>query len=147
AAMPARSDRATDKIRIGFPSGMQGQIPVVMQRAGLDRVHRFEGEFIAFPYGPHIIEALIGGDIDAAVLGYMAVAEYASRAPNDAQIVAALGMSRLSLVVPKTSGAQSLHDLRGQRIGLSFNAAEHLELFVAAKQEHLDAKRDFILLN
>ncbi|HZP75492.1 MAG TPA: ABC transporter substrate-binding protein [Pseudolabrys sp.] len=146
-AAAAGTGRATDKIRIGYPPGMHGQLPVVMQRVGLDRVHGFEGEFITFPHGEPVIDALVAGEIDAAVLGYMAVADCASRAPDDMQIIAALGMSRLSLVVPKASSAQVLHDLRGQRVGFAFHSAEQLEFFIAAKEEGLDAERDFTLLN
>jgi ABC-type nitrate/sulfonate/bicarbonate transport system substrate-binding protein len=142
AAAPAQ-----DRIRIAYPSGMNGQIPLVMQRAGLDVRNGLEGEFTPFQYGPPMMEALAAGSVDAVVLGFMPLTTYASRVPDDVRLVAYLGESSLALVVPNGSPIQALADLKGRRVAVSFNSDEYLELVVAARQQGIDAKKEFVLLN
>lgn len=146
-AASAADGVAPVKIRIAYPTGMNGQIPVVMERAAIAKKHGLDAEFVFFQYGPPMMEALASGHIDAVVTSLMPVATFISRQPNAAVVVASLGRSTYSLMVPKDSAAKSLDDLRGKRIAVSFNSDSHLDLLRLLRQHKLDPKNDVKLLN
>jgi ABC-type nitrate/sulfonate/bicarbonate transport system substrate-binding protein len=135
------------KIRIAYPSGMNGQIPVVMERAAIATKHGLDAEFVFFQYGPPMMEALASGHIDAVVTSLMPVTTFLSRQPNAAVVVASLGRSSYSLMVSKDSTAKSVDDLKGKRIAVSFNSDSHLDLLRLLKQRKLDSRNDVKLLN
>lgn len=135
------------KIRIAYPSGMNGQIPVVMERAGLAKKHGLDAEFVFFQYGPPMMEALASSHIDAVVTSLMPVTTFLSRQPDAAVVVASLGRSSYSLMVPKQSAASSVDDLKGKRIAVSFNSDSHLDLLRLLKERKLDPAKDVKLLN
>jgi len=85
------------QIRIAYPSGMNGQIPVVMERTGIAKKHGLDAQFVFFQYGPPMMEALASGHIDAVVTSLMPVTTFLSRQPNAAVVVASLGRSSYSL--------------------------------------------------
>ena len=147
AGASAADGAAPVKIRIAYPSGMNGQIPVVMERAAIAEKHGLDAEFVFFQYGPPMMEALASGHIDAVVTSLMPVTTFLSRQPNAAVVVASLGRSSYSLMVPKDSGARSVEDLKGKRIAVSFNSDSHLDLLRLLKQRKLDAKNEVKLLN
>jgi ABC-type nitrate/sulfonate/bicarbonate transport system substrate-binding protein len=134
-------------IRIAYPSGMNGQIPVVMERAGIAKKHGLDAQFVFFQYGPPMMEALASGHIDAVVTSLMPVTTYLSRQPNAAVVVASLGRSSYSLMVPKDSAVKSVADLKGKRIAVSFNSDSHLDLLRLLKERNLDARKELRLLN
>jgi ABC-type nitrate/sulfonate/bicarbonate transport system substrate-binding protein len=135
------------QIRIAYPSGMNGQIPVVMERAGIAKKHGLDAHFVFFQYGPPMMEALASGHIDAVVTSLMPVTTFLSRQPNAAVVVASLGRSSYSLMVPKNSAAKSVADLKDKRIAVSFNSDSHLDLLRLLKERKLDAKKEIRLLN
>jgi ABC-type nitrate/sulfonate/bicarbonate transport system substrate-binding protein len=134
-------------IRIGYPSGMNGQIPVVLQKAGLAEKHGLKAEFTPFQYGPPMMEGLVSGELDAVVTSFLPPLNLAARAPGSIKFVATLGQSSHSLLVPKDSAANAIPDLKGQKIGVSFNSESHLDLLQALKELGLDAKKDVELVN
>jgi len=135
------------QIRIAYPSGMNGQIPVVMERTGIAKKHGLDAQFVFFQYGPPMMEALASGHIDAVVTSLMPVTTFLSRQPNAAVVVASLGRSSYSLMVPKNSTAQSVADLKDKRIAVSFNSDSHLDLLRLLKERNLDARKEIRLLN
>ena len=139
--------QAPTQIRIAYPSGMNGQIPVVMERAGIAKKHGLDAQFVFFQYGPPMMEALASGHIDAVVTSLMPVTTFLSRQPNAAVVVASLGRSSYSLMVPKNSTAKSVADLKDKRIAVSFNSDSHLDLLCLLKERNLDARKEIRLLN
>lgn len=136
-----------DKIRIAYPTGMNGQIPVVMEKAGIAASNGLDAEFVFFQYGPPMMEALASGHVDAVVTSMMPVTTFLSRQPNAAVVVAALGSSSHSLMVPNDSVARNILDLRGKRIAVSFNSDSHLDLLRLVRSAGMDPKTDVNLLN
>lgn len=134
------------KIRIGYPIAMNGRIPIVMQRAGIDRKHGLVGEFTAFQYGPPMFEALASGNLDAIVTSLYPAIAYASRLPGDFRVVAALGHSIYALMVPRDSAIGGWDDLKGKKIAISFNATPHLDMLRTLGAKGLKAT-DTSLLN
>jgi ABC-type nitrate/sulfonate/bicarbonate transport system substrate-binding protein len=140
--------RAQDvKIRIGYPSGMNGQIPVILDKAGIAAKHHLQAEYTAFQYGPPMMEALVSGKLDAVATSFLPPFALSSKLPGSVKFVATLGQSSESLLVPKTSAAKTLADLKGRKIGVSFKSESHLDLLIALKEGGLDSKSDVTLVN
>ncbi|CCB66601.1 ABC transporter substrate-binding protein [Hyphomicrobium sp. MC1] len=135
------------RIRIGYPSGMNGQVPVVLDKAGIAAKHHLAAEFTGFQYGPPMMEGLATGQLDAVVTSFLPPFTLASKIPGSVKFVATLGHSTHSLLVRKDSTAKKLEDLKGQKIGVSFNSESHLDLLVSLKEKGLDPKTDVQLVN
>lgn len=140
--------RAEDtKIRIGYPSGMNGQVPVVLEKAGIAPKHQLAAEFTGFQYGPPMIEGLVSGQLDAIVTSFLPPLTLSAKAPGTVKFVATLGQSSHSLLVPKDSPAKSLAELKGKKIGVSVGSESHLDLILALKDAKLDPKADVEIVN
>ena len=77
--MPTIAGAADPEMRIAFPSGMNGQIVVTMEKAGIAEQSGIRARFESFQYGPPMMEALAAGSIDAVVTSLMPVTSYASK--------------------------------------------------------------------
>ena len=134
--------RAIDEpvMRIAFPSGMNGQIVVTMEKAKLTERAGLKATFSSFQYGPPMMEALAGGSIDAVVTSLMPVTAYAAKIPGDAQIVAMVGNSSHSLMVGKDSDVKGAKQLQEKKVGVSFGSDSHLDTLVWLKSNGLNGK-------
>lgn len=145
-AAPAWAQAPT-KIRIAYPSGMNGIYPTVMERAGIAKKHGFDAEFTFFQNGPPMMEALASGKIDAVITSLMPVTSFLSRQPGKAVIVAQLGHSSHALMVDKDNAAKTVADLRGKPIAVSFGTDSHLDLLEYLKKSGLNPAKDVKLVN
>ena len=135
------------QIRIGYPSGLNAQIPIIMDKAGLAAKHQLDATFTGFQNGPPMMEALVSGQLDAVITSPLPPIVLSSKLPGTIAIVAALGNSSHSLLVSKTSAAMQFADLRGKKIGVSFSTDSHLDLVMTLKQQGFDPKGDVELIN
>jgi ABC-type nitrate/sulfonate/bicarbonate transport system substrate-binding protein len=133
---PALADAA--KIRIGYPSGMNGQVPVVLQKAGIAPKHNLDAEFTGFQFGPPLMEGLASSQLDAVVTSFIPPFNLAVKSPGAIKFIASLGQSSHSLLVPKDSPAKTIEDLKGKKIGLSINTESHLDLLLLLKEKGID---------
>ena len=141
AACSAPTARASSPVmRIAFPSGMNGQIVVTMEKAGIAEQSGFKAEFNSFQYGPPMMEALAAGSIDAVVTSLMPVTAYAAKIPGDIKIVAMVGQSSHSLMVDNSSGIAGPEALAGKKLGVSFGSDSHLDTLVWLKEIGLSDK-------
>lgn len=145
-ALPAAA-QSDLKIRIAFPSGMNGIYPTVMERAGIAKKHGLNAEFSFFQNGPPMMEALASGSVDAVITSLMPITSFLSKQPGKATVVAQLGYSSHSLMVPKESAVAALKDLKGKRIAVSFGTDSHHDLLSSLRAAGLDAAGDVKLLN
>lgn len=127
-------------IRIAFPSGMNAQVVIAMQKAGIAEKLGLKAEYTAFQYGPPMMEALASGALDAIVTSLMPVTSYASKVPGDIKIVAMVGQSSHSLLVAKDSGISTAEALNGKTIGVSYGSDSHLDLLIWLKEQKLGGK-------
>lgn len=134
-------------IRIAYPAGMNGQIAKVMEKAKIAEKKGLEAEYTFFQNGPPMMEAFASGNVDAVITSPMPVINFISRNPGKAVVVASLGNSSYSLMVPKDSGIKQVKDLQGKTIALSFGSDSHLDLLKLLKESNLDSKSDVKLLN
>lgn len=135
------------KIRIAFPSGMNGIYPTVMERAGIAKKHGLDAEFSFFQNGPPMMEALAAGSIDAVITSLMPITSFLSKQPGKAAVVAQLGYSSHSLMVPKDSPVAGLKDLKGKRIAVSFGTDSHHDVLSSLRAAGMDPAKDVKLLN
>ena len=135
------------KIRIGYPSGLNAQIPIVMDKAGIAAKHQLDATFTGFQNGPPMMEGLVAGELDAVITSPLPPIILASKLPGQIAIVAALGNSSHALLVPKDSPAKDFADLRGKKIGVSYSTDSHLDLVMTLKARGLDPKSDVELVN
>jgi ABC-type nitrate/sulfonate/bicarbonate transport system substrate-binding protein len=134
-------------IHVGYPSGMNGLTAVVLEKSGLGAKHQLKAEFTSFQYGPAMMEGLISGRLDAVVTSPWPPMMLSAKLPGSVTIVASLGQSSHSLLVPKTSSINAWADLRNRKIGVSFNTESHLDLLISLKKAGLDPKTDVELIN
>ena len=142
ATIPALA--GDDPIRIAFPSGMNGQLVIAMEKAGIAQKNGLKPTFTAFQYGPPMMEALAAGSIDAVVTSLMPVTSYAAKFPGDVKIVAVLGNSSHSLMVAKDSPVKAPADLAGKKLGVSFGSDSHLDTLVWLRDGSLQGKIELI---
>lgn len=135
------------KIRIGYPSGLNAQIPIVMEKAGIAAKHQLEASYSGFQNGPPMMEALVSGQLDAVITSPLPPITLSSKLPGIVTIVAALGNSSHSLLVSKESTVQRISDLQGRKIGVSYSTDSHLDLIITLKQLGLDPKSHLDLVN
>lgn len=139
-AVPGLASADQPVMRIAFPSGMNGQIVVTMDKAGIAQQSSLKAKFDSFQYGPPMMEALAAGSIDAVVTSLMPVTSYAAKIPGDIKIVAMVGQSSHSLMVDKSSGIAALDSLAGKKLGVSFGSDSHLDTLVWLKEKGLADK-------
>lgn len=144
---PAQAAEVPIKIRIAYPSGMNGQIPVVMERAGIAKKHGLDAEYNFFQYGPPAMEAFVSGRVDAVITSLMPVTTLLSKQPDSAVVVAALGQSSHALMVAKDSTVSDVRQLKGKKIAVSFNSDSHLDLLMLLKSAGMKPGTDVQLLN
>lgn len=135
------------KMRIAYPSGMNGQIPVVLEKTHIPVKHGIEAEYNFFQNGPPMMEALASGNVDVVITSLMPITSYLSKQPGKGVIVAQLGASSHALLVPKESNAKSIKDLYGKKIAVSFSTDSHLDLLALIKASGMDSTKDFNLVN
>ena len=128
---------AGTKIRIAYPSGMNGQITVGMEKAEIAAKHGLDAEIVPFQYGPPMMEALASGSVDAVVTSLMPVTSFASKLPGSAKIVATLGNSSHGLMIGKDSPVAAAADLKGRKLGVSFGSDSHLDTLIWVEEQGL----------
>lgn len=145
-ATMAQPAGAADEVpmRIAFPSGMNAQIVIAMQKAQIPEKVGLQAAFTPFQYGPPMMEALASGAIDAVVTSLMPVTSYAAKIPGDIKIVAMVGQSSHSIMVGKDSGIVSPEQLVGKTVGVSFGSDSYLDSLLWLKEQNLTGKLSLV---
>lgn len=128
------------EIKIAFPSGMNGMIPVVMDKAGIAKKHGLDARFSFFQNGPPMLEALASGNVDVVITSLQPATSYLSRAPGKAFVVANLGYASHSLMASRDSSIKDVKDLVNKRVAVSFGTSPFLDLRRLLKSSGIDEK-------
>jgi hypothetical protein len=134
-------------LRIAYPSGINGQLAKVIEKAGFAEKHGFAPTFTFFQYGPPMIEALAAGEVDVILTSFNPTASFLAKKPGGLVIIADVGSAKHAVVVPGDSPAKTLADLKGKSIAVSFNSDLHVDVVKAIKDLGLDPAKDYKLLN
>jgi aliphatic sulfonates family ABC transporter substrate-binding protein len=135
AAGSARAEALPSKLRIGYQK--TGALLIVKVRKQVEKRLAPDGvavEWVEFPFGPPLLEALQAGAIDYGYTGD-APPIFAQAARADLLYVAAIparGDSQAILVAPDAP-ARSVADLKGRRVAVAKGSSAH-NLLVAATE-------------
>lgn len=138
---------AAEPVRFAFPSGINGQLAKVIEKAGLAEARGFAPTFTFFQYGPPMIEALAAGQVDVLFTSYNPVASYLAKAPGGLTVVADVGSAIHAIVVPDEAPARTLADLRGRKLAVSFNSDLHVDVLRSLRDAGIEPGKDIELLN
>ena len=111
---------AAEKIRVAFVSPSPTQSPPwIAKETGLFAKHGLEAEIILLPGSPRLVQTLIAGDVDYAIVGATAVMRARMRGADVVILATTANFSNMKLLVGRNSGIRRLEDLKGRTVGVS----------------------------
>ena len=109
-----------EKIRVAFVSPSPTQSPSwIAKETGLFAKYGLDAEIILLPGSPRMVQTLIAGDIDYAVVGATAAMRARMRGADVVLLATAANFSNMKLLTSRASGIRRLEDLKGRVIGVS----------------------------
>jgi NitT/TauT family transport system substrate-binding protein len=111
AAKPAE----LKKLKVGYLNVMDDAQAMLAKDAGFYEQHGLDVELQLFDSGTDLIKAIVGGQLQAGVLGFTNAATWASKGA-DIKVVSGAQMGYHSILVKKNSGIKSVADLKGKSL-------------------------------
>ena len=109
-----------EKIRVAFVSPSPTQSPSwIAKETGLFTKYGLEAEIILLPGSPRMVQTLIAGDIDYAIVGATAAMRARMRGADVVLLATAANFSNMKLLTSRASGIRRFEDLKGRVIGVS----------------------------
>ena len=116
----ASATSAADKVRVAFVSPSPVFAPTwIAKETGLFAKHGLDADVILLTGSPRLVQALIAGDVDFAVVGLTAVMRARMQGADVAVLATATNVSVMKLLVSRQSGIHRLEDLKGKILGVS----------------------------
>ncbi|WP_274364584.1 ABC transporter substrate-binding protein [Paenibacillus thermotolerans] len=103
------------KLRLGYLNVMDDAQTILAYRADLYKKHGIDAEMQMFTSGTDLIKAIVGGQIDAGVLGFTNALSWLDKGA-DLKIVGAAQTGYHSMLVGKDSEVTSLDQLKGKSV-------------------------------
>lgn len=103
------------KVRIGYLNVMDDAQTILAQEAGFYKKQGLDAELQLFNSGTDLIKAIIGGQLDAGILGFTNALSWLDKGA-DLKIVGGAQMGYHSLLVREGSGIRSVADLKGRSL-------------------------------
>lgn len=103
------------KITIGYLNVMDDAQTILAARAGLYEKYGLDAEMKLYTSGTDLIKQIVGGTLDAGVLGFSNALSWISQG-SDLKIVGGAQMGYHAMLVGKDSGISTLADLKGKTI-------------------------------
>ena len=111
---------AAEKIRVAFVSPSATQSPVwIAKEAGFFAKQGLDAEVLLLTGSPRMVQTLISGDIDYAIVGATAAMRARMRGADVVMLATAANLSNMKLLVGRDSGIRRLEDLKGKALGVS----------------------------
>jgi NitT/TauT family transport system substrate-binding protein len=109
-----------EKIRVAFVSPSPSQSPVwIAKEAGFFAKQGLDAEVVLITGSPRLVQTLISGDVDYAVVGASAVMRARMRGADVVILATTANFSNMKLLVSRDSGIRRLEDLKGKTLGVS----------------------------
>jgi ABC-type nitrate/sulfonate/bicarbonate transport system substrate-binding protein len=109
-----------DKVRVAVVSPTPNvSVPWIGKDAGIFAKHGLDAEVILLTGSPRLVQSLIAGDVDYAVVGASATMRARMRGADVVILAATTNVSSQKIIVGKNSGIRRLEDLKGRIIGVS----------------------------
>jgi sulfonate transport system substrate-binding protein len=138
-ARPGRAS-ARDPVRIGFQRS--GVLLLARARAGLDAALKGLASgvrWVEFPSGPPLMEALGAGAIDFGSVGETPpIFAQAAGLPIVYAAAQPISGAGAALLVPASSPARTVADLKGRKIAFTRGTSAHLFIIQALRQARMD---------
>ena len=109
------ADQPKEKVRIGYLEVMDDAQVMVAKDAGFFDKHGLDAELQLFGSGTDLIKAIVGGQLQAGVLGFTNAVSWKAQGA-DVKVVGGAQMGYHSLLVGKDSGIKTVADLKGKRL-------------------------------
>lgn len=125
-------------LRIGFQTAEINVLLTYAGKSGLFEKQKLDVTLLPFPAGPAMLPALAAGEIDMAWMGeFPSVTGYTNGLPIEILMMERLDFTNIRLVVNPATGAKSVQDLKGKKIGASVGSSSHYHLLNALSQAGL----------
>lgn len=116
---------AAEKIRVAFVSPTPVFAPTwVAKETGLFAKHGLDADVILLTGSPRLVQTLIAGDLDFAVVGLTAVMRARMQGAELAVLATTTNVSVMKLLVNRQSGIHRIEDLKGKVMGVSQYGSE-----------------------
>jgi NitT/TauT family transport system substrate-binding protein len=116
---------AAEKIRVAFVSPTPVFAPVwVAKDTGIFAKHGLDADVILLTGSPRLVQTLIAGDLDFAVVGLTAVMRARMQGAELAVLATTTNVSVMKLLVSRQSGIHRLEELKGKVMGVSQYGSE-----------------------
>jgi NitT/TauT family transport system substrate-binding protein len=103
------------KMRLGYLPVMDDAQTILAYRAGLYEKHGIDVDMQMFTSGTNLIQAIVGGQLDAGVLGFTNAFSWIDQG-YDLKIVGGAQMGFHSMLVHNNSGIDTLEQLKGKSV-------------------------------
>jgi len=139
---------AAEKIRVGVVSPAPGlSAPWIAKDAGIFTKHGLDADVILLTGSPRLVQSLIAGDVDFALVGSTAAMRARMRGAEIAILAAATNVSSQKVLVNPKSGIRKLEDLKGRVVGVSQYGSEADSFArIAVSKVGLRADKDVTIL-
>ncbi|MFZ5816389.1 MAG: ABC transporter substrate-binding protein [Bacillota bacterium] len=111
----AEAPKSLKKIKVGYLNVMDDAQAMLAKDAGFYEKHGLDVELVLFGSGTDLIKALVGGHLQAGVLGFTNALTWAEKGA-DLKIVGGAQMGYHSILVRKGSGIKTVADLKGKKL-------------------------------
>lgn len=112
---PGSQDEKLQKVRIGYLAVMDDAQAMLANEAGIYKKHGLDASMQIFNSGTDLVKAIVGGQLDAGVLGFTNALTWLDKGA-DIKIVGGAQMGYHSMLVRKDSEIKSLSDLKGRTV-------------------------------
>ena len=102
-------------LKVGYLNVMDDAPAMLAKDAGLYEKYGLDVDLVLFESGTDLIKAIVGGQLQAGVLGFTNAVTWAAKGA-DLKVVGGAQMGYHSLLVRKDSGIKTVQDLKGKRI-------------------------------
>ncbi len=116
---------AAEKIRVAFVSPSPTQSPPwIAKETGIFAKYGLDAEVILLTGSPRLVQSLIAGDVDYAIVGATATMRARMRGADVVILATATNVTNQKLLVSRKSGIRRLEDLKGRVVGVSQYGSE-----------------------
>ncbi len=116
---------SAEKIRVAFVSPTPVFAPTwIAKETGLFAKHGLDADVILLTGSPRLVQSLIAGDVDFAVVGLTALMRARMQGAEVVVLATTTNVSVMKLLVTRQSGIHRLEDLKGKVMGVSQYGSE-----------------------
>jgi NitT/TauT family transport system substrate-binding protein len=115
AAAAAGAKAPLKQLKVGYLNVMDDAQAMLAKDAGFYEQHGLDVELQLFDSGTELVKAIVGGQLQAGVLGFTNAATWAQKGA-DIKVVGGAQMGYHSILVKKGSNIKSVADLKGKKL-------------------------------